>query len=66
MEAVRSLAAGKAVSPSQIVYAWMLSRDPKPFPIVTASKTEHLAENLKSADVVLSDEELKRLDRPWE
>lgn len=47
---------------SQLSLAWLLHRSPMMLPIPGTSSVEHLEENLKSADVALSDEEWKSLE----
>ncbi len=47
---------------SQLSLAWLLHRSPVMLPIPGTSSVEHLEENLKSADVALSDEEWKSLE----
>jgi aryl-alcohol dehydrogenase-like predicted oxidoreductase len=47
---------------SQLSLAWLLHRSPVMLPIPGTSSVEHLEENLKSANVTLSDEEWKSLE----
>jgi aryl-alcohol dehydrogenase-like predicted oxidoreductase len=47
---------------SQLSLAWLLHRSPVVLPIPGTSSVEHLEENLKAADVVLSDEEWAELE----
>jgi len=47
---------------SQLSLAWLLHRSPVMLPIPGTSSVEHLEENLKAADVTLSDEEWKSLE----
>jgi aryl-alcohol dehydrogenase-like predicted oxidoreductase len=47
---------------SQLSIAWLLHRSPVMVPIPGTSSVEHLEENLKSADVTLSDSEWKELE----
>jgi aryl-alcohol dehydrogenase-like predicted oxidoreductase len=46
----------------QTVLAWMLNREPAVLPITTASKKEHLIENLGAADVVIAPEQMDFLN----
>ena len=47
---------------SQLSLAWLLHRSPVMLPIPGTSSVEHLEENLKAADVTLSEEELQELE----
>jgi aryl-alcohol dehydrogenase-like predicted oxidoreductase len=47
---------------SQLSLAWLLHRSPVMLPIPGTSSVEHLEENLKAADVVLSEDELQELE----
>ena len=47
---------------SQLSLAWLLHRSPVMLPIPGTSSVEHLEENLKAADVILSDAEMKDLE----
>jgi aryl-alcohol dehydrogenase-like predicted oxidoreductase len=46
---------------NQVVYAWMLQGSPTILPLVAASSTEQMAENLGTLDVQLSSEQMARL-----
>jgi aryl-alcohol dehydrogenase-like predicted oxidoreductase len=50
------------VSPSQIALAWVLKRSRVMLPIPGTSKVKHLEENVRAADVVLTDEQFSALD----
>jgi aryl-alcohol dehydrogenase-like predicted oxidoreductase len=47
---------------SQLSLAWLLHRSPVMLPIPGTSSVEHLEENLKAADVVLSEAEMAELE----
>ena len=47
---------------AQVSLAWMLCRNPRIVPIPGSRKPERLRENLASRDVVLSPEEVARID----
>jgi pyridoxine 4-dehydrogenase len=47
---------------SQLSLAWLLHRSPVMLPIPGTSSVEHLEENLKAADVVLSESEMAELE----
>jgi pyridoxine 4-dehydrogenase len=50
-------------SPAQIALAWVLKRSPVMLPIPGTGKVRHLEENVAAAEIVLSDEEFRALDR---
>lgn len=50
------------VSPGQIALAWVLKRSPVMLPIPGTSKVKHLEENVRAADVDLTDEQFNALD----
>jgi aryl-alcohol dehydrogenase-like predicted oxidoreductase len=50
------------VSPSHVALAWTAQQGFSCIPIVGATKLDQLHENLKSVDVILSNEHLHRLD----
>jgi aryl-alcohol dehydrogenase-like predicted oxidoreductase len=56
------IADGHGVSAAQVALAWTLGRPAVTSVIIGARTDEQLADNLKAADLVLSDEERKRLD----
>ncbi|WP_270166926.1 aldo/keto reductase [Paenibacillus sp. SYP-B4298] len=47
---------------NQVVLAWMLSNSPVTLPVIAASSTEQLRENLQALDVTLTQEQIKRLN----
>jgi pyridoxine 4-dehydrogenase len=49
-------------SPSQVALAWVLKRSPVMLPIPGTSKVSHLEDNVRAADIVLSDEDFAALD----
>ncbi len=52
----------KDATPAQISLAWMLHKRPFIVPIPGSRKTERLKENLSSADVILTADEMKEID----
>jgi len=50
-----------AVSPSQIALAWLLKRSPVMLPIPGTGKVKHLEENVRAADIALSDTDVAEL-----
>jgi aryl-alcohol dehydrogenase-like predicted oxidoreductase len=56
------IADGHGVSAAQVALAWLLGRPTISSVIIGARTDEQLADNLKAADLTLSDDELARLD----
>ncbi len=56
------LAKKHSATVSQLSLAWLLHRSPVMMPIPGTSSVEHLEENLKAADVTLSDSEWQELE----
>ena len=61
-DALSQIAARLNASAMQVALAWLLHRSPNILLIPGTSSVTHLRENLKAADIVLSDEVLKELD----
>ncbi|HZX07152.1 aldo/keto reductase [Kribbella sp.] len=59
---VRSLAADKGVTPSQLALAWLLAQGNDVAPIPGTKRRSYLTENLGALDVTLSADELAALD----
>jgi pyridoxine 4-dehydrogenase len=49
--------------PSQIALAWLLKRSPVMLPIPGTSKVKHLEENMKGAEITLTDDEFEEISR---
>ena len=60
---LEQLADRKDATPAQISLAWMLAKKPWIVPIPGTRKYSRLIENARSADVELTDKELKEIDR---
>jgi len=56
------LAEEKEITLAQLALAWLLSRGPNVVPIPSNKTRQHLEENLKALDVVLTEEDLARID----
>ena len=54
--------AAHGVSPQQVCLAWMLAKAPVVIPIPGSSRPETIQDSVQAADLVLSAEELARLD----
>ena len=59
---LRDYAAEKRATPAQISLAWMLSKKPWLVPIPGTRKFHRLQENAGSADISLTDEEVRRIN----
>lgn len=62
VEFVESVAADKGITPAQVAISWLLHRKPWIVPIPGSRSLKHLSENLDSANVVYTQEELRKLD----
>ncbi|MEU6554717.1 aldo/keto reductase [Streptomyces sp. NPDC046915] len=60
--AFHAVARERGVSPQQITLAWLLAKSPAMVPIPGASRPETIRDSAAAADLVLSGEELARLD----
>ena len=58
---VMSIADELGVQPAQVALAWMMQQDFSCIPIVGATKIEQLAQNIKAAEVILSNEHKLKL-----
>ncbi len=56
----------RGVGGSQIALAWVLSKPYVTAPIIGASKMEHLDQAIAALDIKLSEEEVKRLEEPYQ
>lgn len=63
LDYLTQLADEKQATPAQISLAWMLCKKPYIIPIPGSRKPERLKENLRAADITLTQEELIRIDR---
>lgn len=59
---LQAIARDREVSVHQVVLAWLLSKGPMVFPIPGASRRETIEDSARAADLVLSDDEIQRLD----
>ena len=49
-------------SPNQVILAWMLQGDPPVLPLIAASTSEQLQENIGALEINLTDEQMDRLN----
>jgi len=59
---VMAIADELGVEPSHVALKWVMQKDFSSIPIVGATKLSQLQENLKTVDVILTEEQIKRLD----
>lgn len=60
------IAKERGVTGSQVALAWILSKPYVHSPIIGATKMEHLNQAIAALDIKLSDEEIKRLEEPYQ
>jgi aryl-alcohol dehydrogenase-like predicted oxidoreductase len=65
VDALRAVAAERALPPAQIALAWLLAKPGVTAPIVGATKLAHLEDAVAATDLTLTDEELSRLESPY-
>jgi 1-deoxyxylulose-5-phosphate synthase len=65
VERVAEVAAERGISRAQVALAWMLSKPVITAPIIGATKPHHLDDAVAAVDVVLSEEEITRLEEPY-
>lgn len=64
-ERCAEVARERGVKPAQIALAWVLSRPGVTAPIVGASKLHHLDEAVAASSIVLTEDEVRRLEEPY-
>lgn len=62
LEALTKVAREHNVSENSVVFAWMLQKEITAMPIIAASKVEHLIENVKAGDLILSKKQIELLE----
>ncbi|MDB5269889.1 MAG: oxidoreductase [Hymenobacter sp.] len=62
LKALDQISAKHGVNPQQIALSWLLHHSPNILLIPGTSKVKHLEENMKTADIHLSAEDMKALD----
>lgn len=68
LDCIRNMAREKGVTTSALVVAWMVnlyrcSGFPRVIPLFASSRVDHFADNLRGADITLTDEELDILNK---
>lgn len=62
LEYLTELGKDKNATPVQLSLAWILNRKPYIVPIPGMKKPERLSENMRAADIVITEEEMKKID----
>ncbi len=65
VQAVHAVAGERGVTPAEVSLAWLLSKPAVAAPIVGATKLPHLDAAIRAVDLVLSPEEIARLEAPY-
>jgi len=63
VEEIRTMATEKDATPGQLALAWVLAQGNDIVPIPGTKRTSYLRENVGAAEVVLTSEDLQRLDK---
>ena len=66
VDQVAEVAAAHGVTPAQIALAWMLHKPGITSPIIGASKLSHLEQAIAAVEISLTDEDLARLEGPYQ
>jgi len=59
---IKEIANGKGCTPAQLALAWLLAQGEEIIPIPGTKRRERLAENLGALEIVLNDDDLRRID----
>jgi aryl-alcohol dehydrogenase-like predicted oxidoreductase len=62
LDRIRDIARKKNVKPSQLALAWVLAQGNDIVPIPGTTRRDHLEENIAALDIVLTREDLKRIE----
>jgi aryl-alcohol dehydrogenase-like predicted oxidoreductase len=63
VDRITELAKRKGATTAQLSLAWLLAKKPFIVPIPGTGKVKHLEENIEAANLVLTAEDLKEIDR---
>ena len=66
VDRLSEIASGRGESNARIGYAWLLHQPGLAAPIIGASKIAHIEEAIEAVQVKLSDEEIQKLNEPYE
>ncbi|ANS76857.1 alcohol dehydrogenase [Paenibacillus yonginensis] len=62
---VKEIAEARGVPRAQIALAWVLQKQPVTAPIIGATKTHHLEDAVSALEIVLTADEIQRLEEPY-
>jgi aryl-alcohol dehydrogenase-like predicted oxidoreductase len=62
---LKDVAARKGITPAQIALAWLLAQKPWIVPIPGCTRLEHLDDNLPAADIKLTEQDLRQIDKAF-
>jgi aryl-alcohol dehydrogenase-like predicted oxidoreductase len=65
VDASNEIAAARGVPSAQVCLAWLLSKPSVTAPILGSTKAKHLEDALAAEELVLSDDEVERLEKPY-
>jgi aryl-alcohol dehydrogenase-like predicted oxidoreductase len=65
IDVVRAIAEERGLPPARVALAWLLAKPGVSAPIVGATKERHLEDAIAAVDVMLTDEEVARLEAPY-
>jgi 1-deoxyxylulose-5-phosphate synthase len=65
VEAVRTVAETRGLPPARIALAWLLAKPFVTAPIVGATRSSHLEDAFAATELVLTEEEIARLEAPY-
>ena len=66
VDRITEVAKARGVKNAQVALAWMLAKPGVSAPIIGASKGYQLEDALKAMEIKLSEDEMKRLEEPYE
>jgi len=62
LSALNAVAAEIGATPNQVILAWMMQSTPSVVPLIAASSSEQLKENIDAINLVLTNDQLEKLD----
>ena len=62
VEVLNSFGRTRGITPAQVALAWLMNKKPYMVPIPGTTKLSHLEENLRAADIRLTETEMKELE----
>jgi len=65
VDAVQRVAEARGVPMAQVALAWVLAKPVVSAPIVGATKEHHLADAVAALDLVLTEDEIRRMEEPY-